>query len=201
MGYDKFLPIDELVTQMGGRPLTSGWDVVVSYRVDKLNDLLNKVWNSKETSSKALKLDVVSYDKVKVGNNKFENRKQKIESWTVTLNSPTLHFATNKAVLQMTVSGRYRTQYYKGGPGNETPDNGIEPVDTELLPGWVFQVNTGISAVTMNENQEIQTLHVSKTLVQLLIEAVYKRKSFDSLPFSYSNLNYDSPKERSSQFP
>lgn len=175
MGYDTFLPIDELVTQMGGRSLTSGWDVVVSYRVDRLNDLLKKVWHSKETSDKVLKFDVVGYDKVKVGNEKFKNHKQKVESWTATLSSPTLHFVADKAVLQMTVSGKYRTQYYKGAPGNEVLDNDIEPFDTVLSTGWVFQAKTGISAVTANEKREIQIVHVSRNLCTFVYESPFQK--------------------------
>ncbi|KAF3928318.1 hypothetical protein AA313_de0209603 [Arthrobotrys entomopaga] len=60
-----FLPLSELVAQMGKDTRTSGWDVVVSYQVDRLNTLLQKVWDSKDNSNRSLeKFAVNHYEKL-----------------------------------------------------------------------------------------------------------------------------------------
>ncbi|KAI1480717.1 hypothetical protein F4774DRAFT_376958, partial [Daldinia eschscholtzii] len=90
--------LDELTEGMKGSGKTEKWDVVVSYSVDKLNAVLQKLWKSDSASKK------INFSKEREG---FKHAKYWTE-FDITLAAPTLSFTPSKnACLKMDISGTY----------------------------------------------------------------------------------------------
>jgi hypothetical protein len=156
MSLDKYLSVDELVTQMGGDTRTSRWDVMVSYRLAELNQLLEKIWDNKDNSDRAIEsFDVSHYEK-----HKGKDILRSIQTWNVCLKPPMLQFTIDgNCSIQMPVTGNVTTQYYETeGPhkGDKDGEPDVEPISD----GWVMTINTPISTVSASEDGQIQDTKV-----------------------------------------
>lgn len=155
MSLNELLPVADLVSQMGSAPRTSGWDVVVSYKVKELNELLLKVWKNKDNSERP----VEPFSTKKYEMHHHENILRSDTTWNVQIESPILQFTADRAVLKSDVAGTVSVQYYKGNvKGQETPDG--DPEVDNISPGWVMTVKVPMSSVSASDG-EIQTQKVS----------------------------------------
>lgn len=156
MSLNDLLPLADLVSQMGGDSRTSRWDVVVSYKVKELNELLLKVWKNKDNSQRLVDPFVTK----KYEMHHHEEILHSVTTWNVQIQPPTLQFTADRAVLKCDVAGTVSVQYYKGNvKGQETPDG--DPEVDDISPGWVITVQVQMSSVSAGVGGEFQGREVS----------------------------------------
>ncbi|KAJ8520298.1 hypothetical protein ONZ45_g2854 [Pleurotus djamor] len=116
----KLLDLSTLVDGMKSAETTQNWDVIVSYSVDRLNNLLKTIWSAKD-ALKVIKPVTTHYDP-------REDDEYEME-WEVNLAFTTLSFKKDgdgHAHLEMTLNGRYRVKGEKRN-GDSYPWKNIPP--------------------------------------------------------------------------
>ncbi|KAI0852848.1 hypothetical protein F5Y00DRAFT_258103 [Daldinia vernicosa] len=126
--------LGKLAEGMKGSGKTEKWDVVVSYSMAQLNDVLQKLWKSDSASKKV----EFSVEREGPGHSKYCTK------FNITLAAPTLSFTLSKnACLKMDLSGTYHDQ-----TATETyPDETIPP-------GYYFEANVPIVCVSADGNSK-----------------------------------------------
>ncbi|TFK49654.1 hypothetical protein OE88DRAFT_1646097 [Heliocybe sulcata] len=127
VGLSSYPTLDELVNGMNGYDSTDGWDVVVSYSLDKLDTLLKSLWRNDPKFSKSFYFTTTVQG--------FDDSDTYYVDWTVTLTPPTLHFTqTGSATLLMSISGSsVKRKGDKTKPGDDIPAGYNVHLTTPLL--------------------------------------------------------------------
>ncbi|KZT19027.1 hypothetical protein NEOLEDRAFT_1183729 [Neolentinus lepideus HHB14362 ss-1] len=137
VGLGSYPTLDELVSGMNSYESTDGWDVVVSYSLDKLDALLKTLWKNdpKFSQSFVFTTEVPGWD---------DDDTYYID-WTVKLESPSLQFTQKgNATLVMPISGSsVKRKNGKTKPGDDVP------------AGYSLHLTTPLLAVKASEEGKI----------------------------------------------
>lgn len=126
--------------KMGGKETTDGWDILVSYSEEQLNNLLAKLWGSKNF-----------FHDIAVSHDFGEDGIVMIKAYTFTLGSPKLAFGEldgkPRAYLKMGLSGTKHLQGPSGPPKNK------------IIPGNVCELQLAVPLASFSVKDD--EFHVS----------------------------------------
>ena len=128
--------LSKLVDGMQGGGTTDLWDVVVSYSIDRLNKLLQKLWVTDTT-----------FDEIQFTTQSMLPTGDLINiNWRVKIGSPTLSFTLDgRAILSMSVSGSHQAE-------GTNPSTG-EPYPIIELPANSYQLDALVPLVSVRAKE------------------------------------------------